>query len=175
MSVIRVTQRARDILEAGFPGLKGFAEPRFRAAETDYKRAASEKAQTWFSRSALETLIRDEPEALTKRVRDLAGETNLLFLAVPKRGDLALLYADGLNVTELVEQLLELLHGPGDSESRRVCRRLHQLRGWGHEKERTVLPRSAGAGSSDGFRSRARVQLTVVGDLLYFPEDRVYS
>ena len=45
MSVIRVTQRARDILEAGFPGLKGFAEPRFRAAETDYKRAASEKAQ----------------------------------------------------------------------------------------------------------------------------------
>ena len=35
MSVIRVTQRARDILEAGFPGLKGFAEPRFRAAETD--------------------------------------------------------------------------------------------------------------------------------------------
>ncbi len=101
MSVIRVTQRARDILEAGFPGLSGFAESRFWAAETDYKRAASEKAQTWFSRSALETLIRDEPEALTKRVSDLAGETNLLFLRVPKQGDLALLYADGLNVTEL--------------------------------------------------------------------------
>ena len=63
---------------------------------------------------------------------------------------------------------------PSELESRRVCRRLHQLRGWGHEKERTVLPRSAGAGGSDGFRSRARVQLTVVGDLLYFPEDRVY-
>ena len=74
MSVIRVTQRARDILEAGFPGLKGFAD-RFRAAETDYKRAASEKAQTWFSRSALETLIRDEHEALTKRVRDLGNRT----------------------------------------------------------------------------------------------------
>ena len=128
MSVIRVTQRARDILEAGFPGLKGFAD-RFRAAETDYKRAASEKAQTWFSRSALETLIRDEPEALTKRVRDLAGETNLLFLGVPKQGDLALLYADGLNVTELVKQLLELLHGPGDSPAR-----LQRFSDWADER-----------------------------------------
>ena len=128
MSVIRVTQRARDILEAGFPGLKGFAD-RFRAAETDYKRAASEKAQTWFSRSALETLIRDEPEALTKRVRDLAGETNLLFLGVPKQGDLALLYADGLNVTELVKQLLELLHGPGDSPAR-----LQRFSDWADEQ-----------------------------------------
>ncbi len=128
MSVIRVTQRARDILEAGFPGLKGFAD-RFRAAETDYKRAASEKAQTWFSRSALETLIRDEPEALTKRVRDLAGETNLLFLGVPKQGDLALLYADGLNVTELVKQLLELLHGTGDSPAR-----LQRFSDWADER-----------------------------------------
>ena len=128
MSVIRVTQRARDILEAGFPGLKGFAD-RFRAAETDYKRAASKKAQTWFSRSALETLIRDEPEALTKRVRDLAGETNLLFLGVPKQGDLALLYADGLNVTELVKQLLELLHGPGDSPAR-----LQRFSDWADER-----------------------------------------
>ena len=118
MSVIRVTQRARDILEAGFPGLRGFAEPRFRAAETDYKRAASEKAQTWFSRSALETLIRDEPEALTKRVSDLAGKTNLLYLSVPKQGDLELLYANGLNVRELAKQLLELLHGLGDSPAR---------------------------------------------------------
>ncbi len=41
------------------------------------------------------------------------------------------------------------------SESPRVCRRLHQLRGWSHEKERTVLPRGTGASRSDGFRARA--------------------
>ena len=83
----------------------------------------------------------------------------------------------GYVVERLNDYDLAYLHvvRPRIPESRRVCRRLHQLRGWGHEKERTVLPRSAGAGGSDGFRSRARVQLTVVGDLLYFPEDRVYS
>jgi 5-methylcytosine-specific restriction protein B len=111
-------QHLRDTLGAGFPGFEGFDDPRFRSVETDYKREASAKAQSWFSRSALEAVIVDEPEALKQRIKDLAHETNLLFLGVPKAGDLALVHSDELDLEELGRRLLELLHGSGDSPSR---------------------------------------------------------
>ena len=114
----QTVQHLRDILEAGFPEFTGFADPRFTNTETDYKREASEKAQTWFSRTALEALIENEPDALIQRIRDLANETNLLFLGVPRQGDLALIYSDGLDTAELGRRILDLLHGPDESPAR---------------------------------------------------------
>ena len=107
-----VLQHLRDVLDAGYPGLKSFADPRFRKTETDYKREAASIAQTWFSKTALEALLENEPEELTNRVRGLANKTNLLFLGVPREGDLALLYRDDLDSSELGDHLLDLLHNP---------------------------------------------------------------
>ena len=42
------------------------------------------------------------------------------------------------------------------SESPRDCRRLHFLRGWGHEHIKTIFARSSRAGCSDGARARER-------------------
>ena len=125
----QLIQHLHDILEAGFPGLRDFGDPRFLAIESDYKRKASEAAQTWFSKTALEAAIENEPETLRKRVHSLANKTNLLFLGVPKKGDLSLLYTGGLNATELGERLIDLLHGPDDSPTR-----LQRLSDWAHER-----------------------------------------
>jgi hypothetical protein len=53
-------------------------------------------------------------------------------------------------------------------ESPRDCRRLHLLRGWGHDTQNEVFPRSARAGGSNGPRSRERLRLpgVVSGDVL---------
>lgn len=113
-----ILQHIRDTLEAGFPGLETFSDPRFRSKETNYKREASAKAKSWFSRTALEALIADEPETLAQRIRDLANATNLLFLGVPRQGDLALVYSDDVEPEELGRRILELLHGAGDTPTR---------------------------------------------------------
>ena len=52
------------------------------------------------------------------------------------------------------------------TEPPRDCRRLFLLRGWRYDKDRTVLPRSAGAGGTDGVRARAGAQLPVGNDRL---------
>ena len=61
------------------------------------------------------------------------------------------------------------------TEPPRVCRRLHHLRGWGHEKFKSIFNRSTGASGSAGPGSRTGVQLAVGDDPFDLREDRVYS
>jgi len=47
-------------------------------------------------------------------------------------------------------EMKEVLPGDIVIEPPRGCRRLHFLRGWGHEQTKEVLPRGTGAGGTDG-------------------------
>ena len=49
-------------------------------------------------------------------------------------------------------------------EPPRVCRRLHLLRGWGHDTENQVFAGSPGAGGPDGLRARGPARLTLGDD-----------
>jgi len=102
-----------------YPGWTGFADPRFVADEVDYKRIASENACSVLGAEALRGLI-DEGKfsEVVSRVEKVGQSTNLLWLRVPKDGDLSILYRQGLDQSEFAEQLYDLLHGEGESPAR---------------------------------------------------------
>ena len=60
-------------------------------------------------------------------------------------------------------------------EPPRVDRRLHPLRGWGHEKFNTVFGRGKAACSSDGHGAHTGPWVTMGRDPVYFREDRMYG
>ena len=61
------------------------------------------------------------------------------------------------------------------TEPRRISRRLHSLRGWGHDQTKQVLPRSAGPYRPDGPGAARPARVTVGGDHLDRREDRLYG
>ena len=108
-----------DRVLAAYPGWTGFSDPRFIKDESNYKRTASENAQTLLGAETLRGLI-DEGRLseVISRVEKVGQSTNLLWLQVPKDGDLSLLYRQGLDQAEFAEQLYDLLHGEGESPAR---------------------------------------------------------
>src|SRR5947199_8354893 len=59
------------------------------------------------------------------------------------------------------------------NEPRRVSRRLHTLRGWGHGETEPVFPGGAGASGADGVRASPGTRVAVGGDHLDRREDRM--
>ena len=57
-------------------------------------------------------------EEILQRVKKIGHATNLLYLSAPQSGDLRLLYEPSLDKRALVEQIYDLLYGPGDSPDR---------------------------------------------------------
>lgn len=108
-----------DRVLAAYPGWTGFSDPRFIKDESNYKRTASENAQNLLGAGTLRGLI-DEGRLseVISRVEKVGQSTNLLWLQVPKDGDLSLLYRQGLDQAEFAEQLYDLLHGEGESPAR---------------------------------------------------------
>ncbi|MDP2183272.1 MAG: hypothetical protein Q8K99_11975 [Actinomycetota bacterium] len=108
-----------DRVMAAYPGWTGFLDPRFVKDESNYKAAASENARSLLGAEPLRALI-DEGRfsEVVSRVEKVGQSTNLLWLQVPKDGDLSLLYRQGLDQAEFAEQLYDLLHGEGESPIR---------------------------------------------------------
>lgn len=108
-----------DRVLTAYPSWTGFADPRFVKDESNYKRTASENARSLLGAEALRGLI-DEGRfsEIISRVEKVGQSTNLLWLQVPKDGDLSLLYRQGLDQAEFAEQLYDLLHGDGESPIR---------------------------------------------------------
>ncbi|MDZ4179420.1 MAG: hypothetical protein U1E29_09330, partial [Coriobacteriia bacterium] len=102
-----------------YPGWTGFRDPRFVADEVDYKRIASENACSVLGAEALRGLI-DEGRfsEVISRVEKVGQSTNMLWLRVPKDGDLSILYRQGLDQAEFAEKLYDLLHGESESPFR---------------------------------------------------------
>jgi 5-methylcytosine-specific restriction protein B len=98
-----------------YPDWKGFDHLAFRRDEIDYKRAAAAKASELLGRNEFQRLLDDgEFDELTKRLVTVANATNLLFLGVPREGDLSILHQEGLDRTAFFPALFDLLHGPDE-------------------------------------------------------------
>lgn len=108
-----------NFVSATYPDWTGFSDPRFVADETEYKLAAARNAEALLGDSALRQLLDagDYTEVIS-RIEKVAQSTNLLWLQVPKDGDLAILYRQNLDKAEFAEALYELLHGVGTSSER---------------------------------------------------------
>ncbi|MDZ4168954.1 MAG: hypothetical protein U1E26_04765 [Coriobacteriia bacterium] len=108
-----------DRVLTAYPGWTGFSDPRFIKDEVNYKRVASENAQALLGAEPLRGLIdAGQFTEVISRVEKVGQSTNLLWLQVPKDGDLSLLYRQGLDQSEFAEQLYDLLHGEGESPTR---------------------------------------------------------
>src|SRR5687767_8949020 len=60
-----------------------------------------------------------------------------------------------------------------ESEAPRVYRRLHSLRGWGHDETEQIFSGGAGARGADGVRAYPGTRVAVGGDHLDRREDRM--
>ena len=105
-------------IESRYPGWTGINDPRFAHDELGYKRAAAAQAAELLGAGTLRDLqVQGQFDEILKRVRRLASATNLLFMGVPRVGDLSLLN-QGLDTAEVCAAIFDLLHGPGKSPER---------------------------------------------------------
>lgn len=107
------------LLNRRFPGWTGFKDPRFVEEEIGYKQKTIAKARALLSSDELKSLLaKDEFDEFVSRLKTIGGDTNLLYLAAPMSGDLAVLHQSEANKPELCRAVFDLLHGPGPSHER---------------------------------------------------------
>jgi len=108
-----------DRVRVTYPGWQSFADERFVNDETNYKMAASAQAQDLLGADALRELIEQEDYAeVVRRVEQVAQSTNLLWLQMPREGDLSILYRQDFDPVSFSGALYDLLHGDGSSPER---------------------------------------------------------
>lgn len=108
-----------DRVRIAYPGWQGFADERFVRDETTYKMDASAKAQERLGADVLRQLIDSENyDEVVQRVEQAAQSTNLLWLRMPREGDLSILYWQEFDSAAFSHALLDLLHGEGSSPER---------------------------------------------------------
>ncbi|MEI2611343.1 MAG: AAA family ATPase [Candidatus Promineifilaceae bacterium] len=87
--------------------------------EIQYKHAAATQAQVLLSQSEYQTLLNTQQyDELISCMETLSRATNLLWRRLPRRGDTAILYADGLNKAEFALIMRDLLYGPASAPER---------------------------------------------------------
>ena len=111
-----------DLVRSRFPGWLGFEDPRFNQGpldEVSYKLATVQEAEKQISEPELRRLIHAEEyrEVIDRLIR-VGTDNNLLWNNQPQRGDLRLLYHDGLDRAGYCVILLDLLYGRGDTPAR---------------------------------------------------------
>ena len=119
-----------DLVRSRFPGWLGFDDPRFnrgRFDEVSYKLATVQEAEKQISEPELRRLIHaEEYKEVIDRLIRVGTDNNLLWNNQPQRGDLRLLYHDGLDRAGYCGILLDLLYGGGDTPAR-LDRYVHWL------------------------------------------------
>ena len=107
------------LINVAYPNWQGFDDPRLEKQELAYKREAIETAQARLSREALQHLIDSgDFDGLIGRVEEVGKSTNLLFLGVPRQGDLGILYHSDLDKAAFARDFTELIYGEGESPDR---------------------------------------------------------
>ena len=108
-----------DRVRVAYPGWQGFADERFIEDETTYKMDASAKAQERLGADTLRQLIDSEDyDQVVQLVEQVAQSTNLLWLRMPREGDLSILYWQDFDPAAFSRALYDLLHGEGSSPER---------------------------------------------------------
>ena len=101
------------LVKRHYPDWNDFTHPQFVADEIEYKHEASRLAKEMLNREALETLLAaGDYDDFLSRLKTVASKTNLLFLGVPQKGDLALISQPDSGVAPICTAIFDLLHGP---------------------------------------------------------------
>ena len=102
-----------------YPEWDGFTHPEFVSDEIDYKRKAVKKTRELIGRKLFkELLTAGDYDEIISRLEKACRLTNLMYIAQPRNGDLAILYADGLNKWEFCQQVYSLLYDDRPSPDR---------------------------------------------------------
>ena len=100
------------LVQRRYPGWSEFDHPPFVQDELNYKHKAVRLAEELLSKSEVDDLLaRWQYDELFQRALRLGRETNLLWLRVPRQGDLNLLMKPDIDKAELAQQLAKLWHG----------------------------------------------------------------
>jgi hypothetical protein len=106
-------------LRKRYPGWTGFDDERLIKEELDYKRAASAHAMELLNRSEFQRLLESAQfDKVIARLEKIGKGKYFLFLAVPKTGDLGVLYQEHLDRASFCRMIFELLHGETDIADR---------------------------------------------------------
>ena len=117
--VMEATAPLLDRVRVAYPGWQGFADERFVDDETTYKMAASAKAQERLDSDVLRQLISQEQyDEIVERVKQVAHFTNLLWLHMPREGDLSILSWQDFDPASFSHAIFDLIHGEGSSPER---------------------------------------------------------
>jgi len=112
-----LVDRLIGLAQGSLPGWTGANDPRF-LGETEYKRQASRKAQDLLSATAVQSLMdAGSFDEFLSRLKKVGQSTNLLYIATPSTGDMAILqHREDTQALALAFQ--DLLHGAGPSPER---------------------------------------------------------
>jgi hypothetical protein len=111
--------RILDTIRSQYPGWESFDHPEFVEDEISYKRKTIAKATDMLSASELQRLLAGKQyDEILKRLETIGRDNNLLYQAIPMRGDLGILYDGRLDKQQFCVALIDLLHGRDDSPER---------------------------------------------------------
>lgn len=119
MHIQTTVNRLLTLVRRRYPRWEGFADPRSREDEIDYKQEAILRAADLLDKTELRALLdADDSNGVIERLERLGRANNLLFRGVPRKGDLGILYALGLDRDRFARLIVELLHGDAPFEQR---------------------------------------------------------
>jgi 5-methylcytosine-specific restriction protein B len=113
-----------DLVRKRFPDWNSFADERFNKDEIRYKRKAVAKAQELLSKVEFDRLQNEQNyDEIISRLAKIGHFTNLLWTAVPKAGDLNVLYNEALNKPAFCLAINGLLYGtePAPARLEKYC------------------------------------------------------
>jgi len=107
------------LIRKRYPDWNSFENPGFKEDEIVYKRAAAGRAAESLQEDQVRKLLEKKRfDEILERIKKLCRSTNLLYLGVPRTGDLAALHAEGLDKPSFCAAVVDFLYGPGDSPER---------------------------------------------------------
>jgi hypothetical protein len=108
-----------EYIRVWYPDWQDFHHATFQKNEIEYKRSAAAKVQELLPEPALRELLQTQNYAeIVQRLKRAAQAANLLYVAAPAKGDLRVLYQEGLDQAAFTRQVYDLLYGPDASEER---------------------------------------------------------
>lgn len=107
------------LVQRKYPNWNSFSDPRFIKDEVEYKQQAIAKARAALNADELQDLLQQgQFDDFLRRFDKVGKSTNLLFLGVPKAGDLGILYVETLEKPTFCRAVFDLVYGDGDSPAR---------------------------------------------------------
>lgn len=102
-----------------YNGWNDFSHTLFVQDEIDYKRAAAAYAREQLDRDSLAAMLDvGDTDGFLARLNMVANKTNLLYLGMPKKGDLAIIKQPDADPVPICRAIFELLYGIGDAAER---------------------------------------------------------